>query len=190
MFSSKKIHERITYYVGILQRFADRLWYPPLIGTLAALDNFIVVVPTDGILISSSMLTPRRWFWLGMIVSLGSAIGALVLAAFVEWHGVPWIQAMYPGVTETTAWSWTDRFFNEYGLYVVFLVAVSPLMQQPAVILASLAGTPLVELAGVIFTGRTIKYLLMAYLGSHAPKVLAKFWGLRGELEDAGVKLR
>jgi membrane protein YqaA with SNARE-associated domain len=71
----------------LLQRFVDRTWYPPFIGFLAALDNIVIVIviviPNDGILISSSMLTPKRWFVLALSVAVGSSIGALVLAALV-----------------------------------------------------------------------------------------------------------
>lgn len=174
-------------YFRRLQQFAGRLWYPPLIGFLAAVDNLVVVVPTDGILISSSMLTPKRWFALALAVAVGSTMGAMVLAAVVELQGLPWILEVYPGIDETKAWKWTDEFFNKYGLLVVFLVAITPLMQQPTVILASLANTPLLELAAVIFAGRFAKFLLMAYLGSHAPRLLERMWGIRREMRDVGL---
>jgi membrane protein YqaA with SNARE-associated domain len=187
---SEKIHEKIQSYVKLLQRFTDRIWYPPLIGFLAALDNLIIVIPNDGILISSSMLVPKRWFIFALSLAIGSTVGALVLAALVELQGLPWILEVYPGVSATQTWTISMKFFEEYGLLLVFAVAITPFMQQPAVILASLANTPLAELAGVIFVGRFIKFLVMAYLGSHAPRLLKKMLGLKGELQDAGVKIK
>lgn len=156
---------------------------------LAGLDNFVIIVPTDGILVSSSMLQPKRWFLFGLATSIGSSLGALILAYFVEIHGLPWILQMYPGLDSTQAWILTDQFFTRYGLLLVFAVAASPLMQQPTVILASLAGTSLLELGLVVFIGRTLKFLLIAYLGSHAPRLLSRLWGMKGELEEAGVKI-
>jgi len=185
----RKVHEIVRALVRRLQKFARRIWYPPLLGLLAAADNFIVVVPTDGILISSCMLTPKRWVALALCVAVGSSAGALLLAALVELHGLPWILNLYPGLAETTAWSWTNRFFDQYGLIVVFVVAASPLLQQPSVILAGLAGTPLVEIVSVVFAGRVLKFLIMAYAGAKAPRLLNRMWGVRGELEDAGVKV-
>lgn len=181
------MHKRIRAYVQFLQRYADRIWYAPLIGLLAALDNLVIVIPNDGILISSSMLVPRRWFTLALSVAIGSTVGALVLAALVELQGLPWILNFYPGVLESKTWVWSIEFFEKYGLFLVFAVAVTPFMQQPAVILASLAKTPLLHLAVVIFVGRFIKFLIMAYIGSHAPRLLKKLWGLKGDLQDAGV---
>jgi membrane protein YqaA with SNARE-associated domain len=174
----------------MLQSFADRIWYPPMIGFLAALDNILIVIPNDGILISSSMLTPRRWFFLALCVAIGSTIGATALATLIEVQGLPWILNLFPGVDQSTTWKLTEDFFQDYGLLVVFAVALTPIMQQPAVILASLANTPLLHLGAVIFVGRFIKFLIMAYVGSHAPKLLEKMWGLKGELEDAGVKIK
>ncbi|MFZ3231410.1 MAG: hypothetical protein WA160_14480 [Pseudobdellovibrio sp.] len=187
---SKKVHEKIRRYIQILQHYADRNWYPPLIGLLAALDNLIIIIPNDGILISSSMLTPKRWFLLALSVAIGSTLGALLLLALVETQGLPWILELYPGVTDTRTWILSMEFFDKYGLFLVFAVALTPLMQQPVVILASLAHTPLFELAAVIFVGRLIKFMIMAYLGSHAPKLLNKMWGLQAELDDVGIKIK
>jgi membrane protein YqaA with SNARE-associated domain len=183
----KKFNERIKSYVRFLQRFADRIWYPPLIGFLSALDNFIIIIPNDGILISSSMLTPKRWFHLALCVSIGSTVGAVLLAALVEYQGLPWILEVFPGINQTTIWKWTEQFFSQYGLLVVFIVAITPIMQQPAVILAALAFTPLSEICAIIFAGRFVKFLAMAYAGSHAPRLLSKMWGIKDELHEVGV---
>ena len=136
------------------------------------------------------MLTPRRWFTLAFSVAIGSTLGAIILAAFVETQGLEWILEVYPGINETKSWIWTEDFFERYGMLLVFIVAITPLMQQPAIIVASLAETPLFLLAAIIFSGRFIKFLLMAYLGSHAPRFLNKMWGLKGEMNDAGVNIK
>lgn len=186
---SEKFHNRIQKSIKILQKFADRFWYPPFIGILAALDNFVMIIPNDGLLISSSMLTPRRWFTLGLNVAIGSTFGAIILAAFVETRGLEWILEMYPGVNQTKSWVWTKDFFDKYGMILVFIIALTPLMQQPIIIMASLAEKPLFLLAVIIFLGRTIKFLLMSYIGSHAPRLLFKIWGIRGELHDTGIDI-
>jgi membrane protein YqaA with SNARE-associated domain len=187
---SSNFHQKIKRYVAILQAFADRFWYPQLVGLLAALDNFIVVIPNDGILISSSMLTPKRWFTLAFWIAVGSTVGAVGLATLTNIHGLPWIIELFPGADQSATWSMTESFFHKYGLIVLFVVAVSPLVQQPAIILASLADTPIFLIASAIFSGRFIKFLLMAYIGSHAPRLIGRMWGIKGELEDVGVKVK
>lgn len=187
---TEKFHIRVRKYIKVLQKYADRIWYPPLIGILAAIDNIVFIIPNDGILISSSILTPRRWFTLAISAAIGSTLGAILLATFVETQGLEWILEMYPGINETKFWLWTVDFFQRYGMLLVFIIAITPLTQQPAIVVASLAETPLFLLAAIIFSGRFIKFLLMAYIGSHAPRFLNKMWRLRGELNDADVNIK
>ncbi|MBX3020086.1 MAG: hypothetical protein KF799_00290 [Bdellovibrionales bacterium] len=185
-----RFHEKIRASVLWLQRFVNRIWYAPLIGVLAALDNLVLVIPTDGILISSTMLTTRRWILLGLSVAIGSTIGGLILVALVKMHGLPLVLQFYPGLDETGPWLVTQQFFDSYGLLVVFAVMASPIVQQPALILASLSNAPMGQLALVIVAGRMLKFMAYAYLASHAPRLLARVWGLQGELKDSGLELK
>lgn len=186
---SNKLHAKIRAYVQWLEQFADRPWYPPLIGLLAALDNYVIVIPNDGILVASSMLIPKRWILFATSISIGSTIGAVTFSLLVEHQGLPWILEFYPGINTTEMWIWTDKFFSQYGLLVLFAISASPLVQQPAIILAALANTPLFHLAVVVFTGRFLKFMIMSFLASHSPRLLKKMWGIKDELKDAGVKI-
>jgi len=186
----QSFRQKISQAVDTLESFAQRSWYVPFISFLAALDNLVLIIPNDGILVSSTMLTPKRWFYIALAVSIGSTIGAVVLAELVQYHGFPWVLEIYPSINESTLWLKTVEFFEEYGLLLVFFVALTPIAQQPAVILAGIAHTPILKLASVIFVGRFIKYLILAYLASHAPKVLNKLWGIKGELKDVGIQLK
>ncbi|MDO9181912.1 MAG: hypothetical protein Q7U04_05870 [Bacteriovorax sp.] len=185
----KKLHSIISEYIKLLQRFADRLWFPPLIGFLATLDNFVVIIPNEGILISSSMVIPKRWFIFAFSVAVGSTLGALLLVILVQHLGLPWIINFYPGINETHIWALTLKFFEQYGLVLIFAVGLTPLSQQPAIILATLANTSFGKLVTVIFFSRLIKFIIMAYIATHAPRYLGKFWGIQNELKEVGVKL-
>lgn len=186
----QKAHEIIRKLVKLIQRFADRFWYPPFIGLLAALDNFLIVIPNEGILISSSMVVPKRWFIFALSVAIGSSMGAFLLVGLVELQGLPWILEIFPGINETQMWATTYKFFESYGLLLVFVLGITPLSQQPALILASLANTSFTKLALAIFFGRFIKFIIMSYIATHAPRMLLKLWGVQNELKDAGVELK
>ena len=173
----------------ILQGFVDRIWYAPLLALLAMLDTLIVIIPTDSIMISSSMLAPRRWLVFAVSVSIGSTVGAVLLAALVEYQGLPWILQLFPSIENTHVWALSAKFLQEYGSLLIFAVGVTPLMQQPILVLAAVANTHLAELAAAAFAGRIIKFCIMTYIGSHAPRLLKKLWGVRGELKDAGVNV-
>lgn len=181
---SKVLKRHIRKKIRHLQLFADRIWYPPLLGFLAALDNLILVIPNDGLLISSSMLTPRKWLVLAINVTIGSTLGALALIIVVKSQGLPWILEIYPGVDQSQIWLWSLDFFQRYGMLLVFFVALTPIAQQPALMLASLAQSPTQELCFVIFSGRLIKFIFLAYLASHTPKLISKLWGVQRELKD------
>jgi membrane protein YqaA with SNARE-associated domain len=135
------------------------------------------------------MLIPKRWFIFALFVGIGSTIGAMTLATLANQQGLPWILDIFPGIDQTKSWVFTLEFFQKYGLLMTFAVSISPFVQQPAVILAALAHTNFVQLAIVIFAGRFIKFLIMAYVASHAPRLLSKMWGIKGELQDVGVKV-
>lgn len=184
-----KLHQKIRTQVVWLEQFADRSWYPLLISFLSVLDNFLIVIPNDGILVASSMLIPKRWFTFALFVSVGSTLGSILFTLLVEAQGLPWIVEFFPGINQSEFWHWTEKFFGQYGIVIVFVVALLPITQHPALILAGLAHTPLMTLILVIFAGRLLKFLVMAYLGSHSPKLLKRIWGMKEELSDAGMKI-
>jgi membrane protein YqaA with SNARE-associated domain len=186
----KKLHELTGSYIKLLQRYADRFWFPPLLGLLALLDNLIIVIPNEGILISSSMVIPKRWVIFATSVAIGSTMGALLIVGIVKLEGLPIILKFFPAINETHLWSLTLKFFVQYGLLLIFVVGLTPFSQQPAVILAGLADTSFSKLVMAIFFSRLIKFSLMAYIATHAPRYLMKFWGIKKELIEVGVNLK
>lgn len=182
--------QRIRSWISILQKHVQSWWYPPFIGILAALDSVVVVIPTDGLLVSASMLNPKRWVYIAIVLTFGSALGALFLGYLLELHGLPLLLKWYPEIAQSKTWMVTDQLMDRWGTLALFAVALSPFMQQPAVILAALAGMPLMQLFGIVFVGRLIKYLALAWISTHAPGMLSKLWGIQGELEDAGAPLK
>lgn len=135
------------------------------------------------------MVIPKRWFLFAFSVAIGSTIGALCLVALIELKGLPWIIEFYPGINQTQIWSLTAKFFEQYGLYLIFAIGITPFAQQPSIILASLADSPFYKLAIVILLGRSIKFFSLAYAGTHAPKLLTRIWGVKAELKEVGVKI-
>jgi membrane protein YqaA with SNARE-associated domain len=179
--------KRLRSLLDFLQKHANAWWYAPAIALLAAADAFVIVVPTDGLLVSASMLAPRRWVYHALIVTVGSALGAWALAAILETHGLPFLLHLNPGLEETRAWVWSDRIMDNWGGYALFLISLSPIMQQPAVALAALAGMPLSKIFLLVFAGRVLKYGFLAWISTHAPGLLKRLWGLEKELKEAGV---
>ncbi len=185
----KRIHVYIRRTIRQFQKFIDRIWFTPLLGLLAALDSLIIIIPTDGLLISSTILKKTRWAYFAIAVAIGSTLGALVLVSLSDYLGLEKILEYYPGLDQSQIWKLTLDFFKKYGIIVVFIVGLTPFSQQPALIIAGLIHNSFIGLAIAIFSSRLIKYLVMAYIASHAPKLLNKMWGLKDELVDSGIKL-
>lgn len=181
--------KRVEAWMRKLQKYADRWWYAPVIGLLAFLDYFVVVLPTDGILVSATMLSPRRWIYFALVMALGSSLGALALGAILEVHGLPFLLELSPGLDQGTLWKWSDALMDKWGGWAVFLIGASPLMQHPVVALAAMAEMPLGQLFAFMLGGRLLKFLVLAWISTHAPRLLRKLWGIQDELEETGVKL-
>lgn len=166
-----------------LQKHMDRPWYLPAVALLALADIFIMIVPTDALLVTAVLFKPRRWWWAATLVALGSSLGALVLAGAVQWD-LEGLTQLFPSLFESPSWKGTDAFLEKYGIWALALFAAGPLPYQPAVVLVALSGASLPEAFLATFLGRGGKYYLLAYLASHAPTYLEKFWSVRKEMHE------
>jgi membrane protein YqaA with SNARE-associated domain len=167
-----------------LDRFSNRLWFLPLIGTLAGLDLFILIVPTDGISVSATMLQPKRWIRIASSIAIGSTIGAFFLTWLVKHHG-PWmIQTFFESTLQSSTWIQAQNFIAEWGHLAICAVAMSFLPLQPVVVLAGLSTMPLSQIVVWLFLGRVTKFIALGWVSSHAPRLLGRFSSIRKELNE------
>lgn len=178
--------ERIKNGFRRLQTFADRPWYFLVVGLLAALDLFVLVIPTDAILISTVLLQRRRWASAAFCVGLGGAVAAFALAGAIQWDGPEVMQVWFPEVFHSPIWQTVNSFFDDHGATALFLWSASPFMQLPAVAVAALSGMSAWNVFLVCFVGRTLKAGVIAYFASHAPALLLKIPLLQKELSALG----
>src|SRR4051812_12543814 len=116
--------ESIRKAVRGLQKFVNRPWYYPVVGVLAGLDLFILVVPTDALLISSVMLKPRKWVSAFFWIALGAAIGALTLGALIQWDATRVTEVWFPSIFHSSTWDRMDQFFDRHGDVALLLIAL------------------------------------------------------------------
>ncbi|MGZ6326982.1 MAG: YqaA family protein [Bdellovibrionota bacterium] len=181
-----KMKQRMQKLLHHLQLHAGAWWYPPVIGLLALADLFILIVPTDAILVSAVMLNPRRWIYTALMVALGSSIGAVMLALVLRYHGLPFLLHIYPGIDHSAAWKSAIHLVEQWGAWGLFGIAISPLPQHAAIAVAALTGMNGLVIFGSVMAGRAVKYLFLAWLASHAPKLLGKVWGMQYEIKAIG----
>jgi membrane protein YqaA with SNARE-associated domain len=175
-------------FAVFFRKHGDRWWIAPLIAFTAFADLFVLVIPTDGLIVSYMLVAPQRWLRTGLIVALGSALGSAVLAAVLHHHGLPFLLHIRPDIQSSFAWTWSVGLMNHWGPWAVFIIALSPVLQHPIVALAALAGMPLLQIFLLVLLARAIKYSAIAWIATHAPKVLHRLWGIQYELREVGIK--
>ncbi|MBY0371163.1 hypothetical protein K2X33_10785 [bacterium] len=176
------MRKRIQIWVKHLQAFVDRAWYFPTLGLLAAIDLFILIIPTDALLVSSVMLRQRKWVSAALWVALGSSLGSAILAGLIQWDTHLVMDVWFPGAFGSEIWRAMDAFFDKHGALALALIAFSPLVQFPAVAIAALSGMPPAEVFFFCLLGRTSKAMIFSWVASFAPRLLLKVPGMRQEL--------
>lgn len=180
----KKVAQRIFQ----LQKYSRKWWYPSFGAFMAALDQYVVIIPVDGLLASSVLLNPKKWFVLALFFTFGSSFGVLGYVWILHTLGIDNLMSFFPSLFQTQTWEMAEKFFASHGAWVVFFSGISPLPQQPAVIVTALAEVPFWTIAGMLLTGRFLKFVLIAYLSSFAPEKLFKLWGIQQELKEMHIQ--
>lgn len=159
-----------------LLRWAGDGWRLPwLCLGLAIAGTLFAIYPITSVVVPAVLLVPRRWFGVALFCALGSSLGALLLMIAVHHMGWASLYAHFPEMLQDPTWLQVMSWTRNYHLLALFLVAVSPLPQTPALVV--LANVPL-DYPGAllaIFAGKLLKYLLFAWVGSRFPAHIHDF---------------
>ena len=161
----------MSRWLAQLERFTTKRWYLPLISILAGLDMFLVLFPTDILVVSTSIVhrsRPRSWIKIALSVTTGSALGALALAwATQEWGPRVFRSIALVGPSSQT-WATAETLIQKHGRWALVLMAAGPLPAQPGVILASAAKVAMTPIFVSVWLGRWIKYAFLAWSRSQS----------------------
>jgi len=174
--------KQIEVLVGKAQRYVDRPWYPLLVAALAFLDLFIMVIPTDALMISAVLMRPRHWIRIFLMVSFGSALGAWTLAFLLQWDPAYLMENVFPTLARSQGWARTTQIVQEHGTWGMAFISVSPFPMPPAVFVLALAPVTLTKIFLSVLIGRLVKYGLFAWVASHAPRYLERFKTVQKEV--------
>ena len=157
------------------QHYADRWWYLPLMCWLIFLDLFLLVFPSEWILVKTVLLRPSRWLITTFALIMSSAVGAVCLAALTQQLGPSFLIHIFgEPLLHSSTWLKIHDTIDRHGMLGLFLMAIGPLPQQPAVALCGLAKmNPLKVFLGV-FLGRLPKYFLFGSLARYSPGFFKK----------------
>ena len=157
-------------------KYLDRPWYIIFVMAMAAADLFVAFIPTELLLVMAVLARPARWVSAALLVTLGSAIGAYALGWLVDRGGAPVVEWFIPNAFQTEIWRKAATFLEDYGASSIGLVALSPIPQQPVVLMGALTQMPLWKIFLGVFVGRGVKYLFFAWAATHAPKLMGHWF--------------
>jgi len=147
-------------------------WAPFVLAVAACVDIFVVVIPTDAIFLAVVLANPKRWLSAAFMVSLGSVLGAALLAAALQAYGADFIRSLFPSLMDSSSWTRAASLMADYGNFAIFFIGLTPLSQQPVVILSALAGNSVWGIAFCLLAGRLPKYFGYAWVVKRAPNLL------------------
>ena len=168
-------------------RWAGDGWRMPwLCRGLALLGTCTAAYPITSVVVPAVLVAPRRWGGIALSAALGSALGALLLVIVLHHMGWASLYAHFPQLLQDQSWAQVMDWTRRYGLLALFLVSISPLPQTPALVV--LSNVPL-HYPGVllaIFTGKLLKYLAFAWVGSRFPGHIHDFLHRHGRNTGRG----
>ena len=106
----------------IVGRLHDRLnglsghaWFPPIIGTCAFAATATTLVPVELLIVTTVLMTPRRWLALGVFAAIGSTLAASAL--YYAFHHLGWglLLSAYPDLAKSKAWIDATGWLSNYG---------------------------------------------------------------------------
>lgn len=161
----------MTKFLDRIQRYVNRPWYLPFICFLSFIDLFVLVIPTEGMIVTTGLIRPKRWLATASFVALASSCGALALAWCGASYGEPFVLWLLgENVLKSALWIRTNGWIQNYGFWGLAFIALSPLTQQPAILICALGHMAPLEIGTAVFLGRAPKYLLFSFLATKGPR--------------------
>ncbi len=151
-------------------------WY---LGAMSFAESSFFPIPPDVMLAPMCLATPSRWLRLALITTVASVLGGLAGYAI----GFVFFEAIEPWLRESAYWTSYElarEWFDQYGVWVVFIAGFSPIpykiftiaagvavLNLPGFFIASLIGrgmrfflvAAIVRFAGVALEARLLKYI-------------------------------
>lgn len=160
----------------ILRQTSQSPWHALLVGLMALGATLSMSIPFAPILVFAVLLQPKRWLWLVITASLGSALGGVGL--YVLFHHLGWQQllAKYPELVHGRSWQEANHWLGHYGARALCIISATPLPDTPALAYAAMAHLPKQAIFGALWLGKFIKYSLYAGTAVYFPERLSSYF--------------
>lgn len=145
------------------RRLAAHRHAPWYLGFISAIESIFFPVPTDVMLAPMALAKPRDWWRLGLLATLTSVLGGVIgygLGYFAIEAVMPWIERV--GYDDTYAQ--VQDLFREYGVWIMFVAAFTPIPFKVFTVAGGAAAMPLLPFVLASLVGRGIRFFLVAWV--------------------------
>lgn len=143
-------------------------WY---LGFISTIESIFFPVPTDVMLAPMALARPDHWFRLGLLTTVTSVLGGVIgfaLGYFAIEAVMPWLVRV--GYDDTYAQ--VQALFREYGVWIMFVAAFTPIPFKVFTIAGGAAAMPLLPFVLASLVGRGLRFFLVAWVvAKGGPKV-------------------
>ena len=164
-----------------LDRSVGHRYYPLVVALIAFLSTATFAFPFVIVLIPAVLLAPKRWLLLGVLTGVASGVGGAVLVEIFQYMGRELVLVRYPHLVDNAYWQTAVDWMHHHGLVALAVIAASPVPQTPAIFFYSLAEPSTIEVMAAVGAGKTIKYVVLAWLTERYP---ARFIRYRRSPQD------
>lgn len=126
--------------------------------------------PVTAVVVPAALLLPLRWRRITIMTALGSALGATLLVIIFHHLGWARIYERFPELASHATWSRIMAWASAYGIVALFLIAVSPLPQTPALIFFGIVRHDYLSVFMAMLAAKSLKYGLLAWLAARFPE--------------------
>lgn len=186
---NKRLSMFLPRLEGVLHRvlrWAGDGWQLPwLCLGLALCGTLFAIYPITSVVVPAVLLAPRRWWAIAVFCALGSGMGALLLMVVVHHMGWASLYAHFPQLLQDPTWQRVMDWTHSYHQLALFVVALSPLPQTPALVVLANAPLDYPGALAMILAGKLLKYSLFAWVGSRFPGRINAFLHRHGRGESA-----
>jgi membrane protein YqaA with SNARE-associated domain len=136
-------------------------WY---LGGLSFAESSFFPIPPDVMLAPMSMAQPAKAWWFALLTTLSSVAGGL-LGYLIGAFAFELIEPMVsPGGHYADAFGQAQSWFDEWGVWVVFVAGFSPIPYKVFTITAGVLAMPLLPFVLASAVGRGCRFFLVAAL--------------------------
>jgi len=143
----------------------------------AALESIIIPIPADPLLVATVLARPSRWRQLAVGCTIASVIGGVggwALGAFFSPYLHEWFALLPTRLAAPSVFAAVEVGFAEFGIFLVFLGAFSPLPYKVIAVSAGLGEFGLLPFALTSIIGRGLRFFIVAGIAKNnrSPKVI------------------